>query len=332
MSAAPAGLIVRALVADDARELASCVVDCYGTTYPKRDFYDVERISALVRNGTYSGVVAVDRTESLLVGHIGWVRHAPTAVTVEAGTTMVRPAYRGRGLLKGLGTALHDQLTQCGFSGYVHFPTTAHTVMQRASVLLGGAETGLLLGYLPASLDVAGFGGPRDRRLAVTVAYQPVGDSPVRTIFAATARDAAWFIDVARKLGLRRTVTVRNDEPTSVASRFATSYAVSRDLLSLTVENIGRDLADSVDFAARERPALLVHVDLDAADAATPWAFRELASKGFVFGAWLPGWFGSDALRMQRISNLDLVDWQPEVFTLEAKALLTRITDEMLAL
>lgn len=332
MSTAPAGLIVRALIADDATDLASCVVDCYGTTYPKRELYDVERLAESIRNGTYSGVVAVDRTDSSLVGHIGWVRHAPTAVTVEAGTTMVRPAYRGRGLLKGLATALHDQLMQCGFSGYVHFPTTAHTVMQRASVLLGGAETGLLLGYLPASLDVAGFAGPRDGRLAVTVAYQPLGDAPPAEIGAATESDAAWLTDVARKLGLRRTVTVRKDEPTSVASQLATSYTASRDLLSVTVERIGRDLADSVNLAAQERPSLLVHVDLDAADAATPRAFRELASKGFVFGAWLPGWFGSDAMRVQRIRNLDLVDRQPELFTPEANALLTRITDQLLAL
>jgi GNAT superfamily N-acetyltransferase len=316
---------VRVMNDGDVSNLISCVIDCYGTTYPKRDLYDFDSLCESVRNGTYSGVVAIDPYDSMLVGHIGWVRHAPTATTVEAGTTMVRPAFRGKGLLKELGTALHNQLKQSGFSGYVHFPTTAHTVMQRASVSSGGAETGLLLGYLPPSLAVRGFTGPRERRLAVTVAYQPLRDAPIGAIGAVSASEAVWLVELAMKLHLPRTVTVRHDEPIAVASQLASSYTASRDLLALTVSTIGRDLTDSVDTATRDRSCLLVHVDLDAADDAAPWARRELASLGFVFGAWLPGWFGSDAMRLQRVNNREVVDLQPELFTSEAKELLHRI-------
>lgn len=320
---------IRALIADDAPDLTSCVVDCYGTSYPKSVLYDSGLLSETIRHEAYSGIVAIDPLNSTLVGHIGWVRHAPKAVTVEAGTTMVRPAYRGKGLLKELGAGLHTELKRSGISGYVHFPTTAHTVMQRASVSSGGAETGLLLGYLPASLDVAGFAGPRDRRLAVTVAYQPLGDSPTGTVGVASDSDAAWLADIATKLGLRRMVTVKYDEPVMAASQLTLSYTASRDLLAIAVRRIGQDLAAAIDIAASDRPSLLVHVDLDATDDAAPWAYRQLASNGFVFGAWLPGWFGSDALRLQRIGDLGVVDLQPELFTPEAAAVLQRITSEL---
>ncbi len=321
--------VVRTLAPQDAEDLTSCVVDCYGRSYPKRHLYDRDLLADSVRNGTYSGVVVVDRSNSMLVGHIGWVRHATTALTVEAGTTMIRPDYRGRGLLKALGLALHTQLKQSGFPGYLHFPTTAHTVMQRASVSSGGVETGLLLGYLPASLDVAGFTGPRARRLAVTVAYQPLGESPMCTIGAASEVEAAWLAAVAHQLGLQRTVTVTTDEPIEGASQLTSSYDAARDLLTLNVGRVGRDLSESVSIAASEHPCLLVHVNLDAADAVASWAFREMASSGFVFGAWLPGWFGSDAIRLQKINNQQVVDLQPDLFTAEAQALLERITAQL---
>lgn len=329
MSAITQSLVIRPLVADDARDLTSCVIDCYGATYPKRVLYDVDLLRDSIRSETYSGIVAVDPTDSSLVGHIGWVRHSPTAATVEAGATMVRPSYRGKGVLRELGAGLHRELKRCGISGYVHFPTTAHTVMQRASVSSGGAETGLLLGYLPAELDVAGFAGPRNRRLAVTAAYQPLGDSPTGVVGVASDAEAEWLSAVAVNLGLRRTVTVGTNEPVVAASQITSSYTVSRDLLTITVTQIGEDVATAVDRASAEHRSLLVHVDLDATDGASSWACRELASSGFVFGAWLPGWLGSDALRLQRISDLDAVDLQPDLFTSEAGALLNRISAEL---
>jgi GNAT superfamily N-acetyltransferase len=322
-------VVVRTLEPDDAAALKSCVIDCYGETYPKRDLYDFDLLRKAIENGDYSGVVAVDRSNSTMVGHIGWVRHTPGATAVEAGATMVRPASRGGGLLKQLGRALHDQLTQSGAAGYVHFPTTAHTVMQRASVSSGGAETGLLLGYLPASLDVAGFGGRRVGRLAVTVAYQPLVDAPPGNIVAASERDVAWLTEVARRLGLHRTVRIGTEEPTHETSQLTSRYTESRDLLTLNVSVIGRDVVAAINAAMSQRRSLLVHIDFDATDAAVTWAGRELATIGFVFGAWLPGWFGSDAMRLQRINDQAAVDLQPELFTVEAQSILERVITEI---
>ncbi len=217
--------LVRELVTADAPELVECVVDCYGSTYPKRHLYDIDVLADSVRAGAYRGVVAIEHSTSALVGHIGWLAHTTSSKTVEAGATMIRPAYRGGGLLKLLGAALHEQLKVFGFSGYVHFPTTAHTVMQRASVSLGGAETGLLLGYLPETLEVSGFTGPRSRRLAVTVAYQPLDDSPGSTIGASSELEATWLQNLSHKLGLSRIINVNNDQPKVHESRLTSTVA-----------------------------------------------------------------------------------------------------------
>ncbi len=53
--------------------------------------------------------------------------------------------------LKGrLGLALGEVLVSEGAVGFIHFPTTAHPVMQRALLSAGGRETGVMLAYLPA--------------------------------------------------------------------------------------------------------------------------------------------------------------------------------------
>lgn len=61
---------------------------------------------------------------------------------MEAGTTLVDPARRGEGIMGRLGAALGELLVAEGVCGFVHFPTTAHAVMQRASVSAGGSRDG----------------------------------------------------------------------------------------------------------------------------------------------------------------------------------------------
>ncbi len=67
--------LVRSLSVDDATELPSLVVDCYGDTYPKRDLYDVELLGKSIRNGT-----AVARSQASLSANPVDVHRATDAV------------------------------------------------------------------------------------------------------------------------------------------------------------------------------------------------------------------------------------------------------------
>jgi GNAT superfamily N-acetyltransferase len=103
----------------------------------------------------------------------------------DAGNTVVDPRYRSRQLAARIGARLIDLCRELGHTGFLHYPTTAHPIMQRLAVAGGGVETGLLLQYIPATTDYRELSGEsRAGRLAAVVVYQPIGAAPEREVYA----------------------------------------------------------------------------------------------------------------------------------------------------
>ncbi len=163
--------------------MVACFRRCYGDTYPSDDFYDVARLTQRIESGSLRSVVAI--VDDTLVGHTGLTVRHPGANAIEAGNTVVDPACRGQGLLGPMAAALTDLCLAQRYLGYVHYPTTAHEIMQKASVRGGGVETGVMLDYIPAETEYRGI-DQGIGRLAATVVYQPLTPSPGARPVAAT--------------------------------------------------------------------------------------------------------------------------------------------------
>ena len=140
-------LVVRDLVAEDIPQLLALFEACYGRTYTNPIFYDESALREAIASGRLRPVVVEWRGR--IAGHMALTIRHPNARVCEAGNTVVLPVVRDRGLMPRLAHALHERTRRDGFSGYIHYPTTAHDIMQRASVLNGGVETGIMLGYVP---------------------------------------------------------------------------------------------------------------------------------------------------------------------------------------
>src|SRR4030095_4900072 len=85
------------LMASDAAALVACFERCYGSTYANPVFYDAQALHAVIEPGALRSVIA--RADERIIGHTGYtIRHAPARV-VEAGNTVVDPAFRGGGVL-----------------------------------------------------------------------------------------------------------------------------------------------------------------------------------------------------------------------------------------
>ncbi len=310
----------------DAPGVSECIVRCYGDACPKRVMYRPEEVAMLVRSGVYNGVVAVSGEE--VVGHIGFTWPTSASTVVEAGTTVVDPGFRGQGLMGRLGLALAKVLAQEGAVGFMHFPTTAHSLMQRASLSAGGRETGLMLAYLPAETRDNAVGAAREGRLAVTVAYQPVLDAPSQDIYLPRRYDTLirGFADV---LGVSRSAA-GPFRPPSGESQLASGFDASRGLLRVSVDRIGADLATTVARVVETRAAGLVHVDLPMDDPAIDHAVEELRRLSFAFAAWLPGWAAHDVLRLQHVASPSDGELSPSLFSNDARALLVVIRTELL--
>jgi len=317
---------VRPMQGTDAYGVSECVIRCYGDTYPKPIMYRPDDLAERVASRAYQGVVATLGSD--IVGHIGFTWPTPVSTVVEAGTTVVDPSCRGMGVMQHLSVGLGRELIALGVAGFVHFPTTAHEVMQRASVRAGGRETGIMLAYLPTEARDLEIGGHGDERLAVTVVYQPIGVAPPQPV-ALPRRHRTRMLALAHSVGLERhPIALR--PPTRATTLHTHTIDGPRGLARISVERIGTDMADQVEAIMSASGAALVHVDLPMHDAAIDDAVELLCESSFAFAAWLPGWAGHDVLRLQHVAHPTAAELAPKLASDEASDLMAMIRSEIL--
>ena len=303
----------------------ACFRRCYGDTYPSDDFYDAARLARRIESGSLRSVVAI-ADDGTLVGHTGLTVRHPGARSIEAGNTVVDPACRGQGLLGRLATALTALCVEAGYIAYLHYPTTAHEIMQKASVRGGGVETGVMLDYIPAETDYRAI----DRtvgRLAATVVYQPFSTAPARTLWIPSAYQNL-FADLYAAAGLARTLRIADDPIEARHTTASNAYSTRRGLLQLHVPLAGRDLVDVVDAAESHYRPVVVQIDLCLDDPGIGAATRSLRQAGFLFCALLPEFAHTDVLRLQRITTPREATFAPRLANAGAQSLLEVIRAE----
>jgi len=227
-----------------------------------------------------------------------------------------------------LAQALGEELAADGVSGFIHFPTTAHPVMQRASLSAGGRETGIMLAYLPPETRDLALGAPDAGRLAVTVVYQPILAAAAQRIHV-PGRYEQVVLGMAADLGLGRRAAGAA-RPPSGESRLHHRFDPARELLRISVERIGADVAAAVASLMAATPAAVIHVDLPMNDPGIDDAVVSLGGSSFAFAAWLPGWAGHDVLRLQRLEHPTEAELSPRLWSPEAAALMAGIRTEIL--
>lgn len=316
-------LEIRHLRASDADQLVACFRECYGDTYANENFHDPKIVERLVTSGELRSVVALSGAK--LVGHTGLTVRHKGAKAAEAGNTVVPPSMRGQGLLGKLGRALRTRTLEEGFAGYVHYPTTAHEIMQKSATSGKGRETGIMLAYIPAETEYNDFEGAQGR-LAATIVYQPLTETGQREIYL-PARYADTIRSLPPTLGLVRCFAVP-DNPENDRSVIKQTVHARRNLMQLLLVRIGSDLSTQLSALLDAGPDL-VHVDINMADAGIGFAVDLLADLGFVYSGWLPDFYESDVLRMQRIANLTEQETTPNLVTNEAAEFLTLIKSEI---
>jgi hypothetical protein len=223
--------------------------------------------------------------------------------------------------------ALGEFVASEGSTGFIHFPTTAHAVMQRASISAGGRETGVMLAYLPPEARDLRIGTPAQARLAVTVVYQPLVEAPPQAIHL-PQRYRRIVLEIAEEVGLTRTAA-----PTSLSTNVETvldsSFDASRGLQQISIDRIGAGVAEKVTGLMSSAAATLVHVDLPMNDPSIHDAVEQLRGVSFAFAGWLPGWSGHDVLRMQYLASPSTVELAPSLYSAEAAALMDMIRSEL---
>jgi GNAT superfamily N-acetyltransferase len=317
------GIRVRYLESSDAAGLTALFERCYGRSYGTAVFYDPDALTRLIESGGLRSVVAVTG-DGRLVGHTGIRIHDVAARICETGNTVVDPEARGQGLLKRLGGALRERVLAEGYLGYVHYPTTAHAIMQQASVRNGGSETGVMLAYVAATTEYRAV-ERRPGRLAATVAFQPLAALPGRRVHVPSSY-AALVESIYADAGLEREVLAAaglsaSRPAASGPSALSALLHSERGVLSLALTRHGGDLREAVERQLTTHAPEVAHLDLLLDDPAIDAALAVLRPLGFIFCAVLPEFGRTDVLRLQRLREPRATDFEPELVNAGAERL-----------
>lgn len=299
-------LVVRELAPAEAGSFTSLVRRCYGDSYDQAWVYDPDEIARRLRTGTmHSTVAAVGDT---VVAHLALLRDDPHDDVAESGQAVVDPEYRGHHVFTDLKRAAAAWASGAGLFGLYSEATAAHPYSQKANVALGAVETGVLVGYIPASVEYAAIDATPHRQ-SVVLYYLKTNDGHDRPVFA-PPRDREMIAAILANAGLSGTPAA---PPAGASPPPAGEVHHERredhNHLVVTALVVGDDLLTAVHAArdfAHDEGIDCVYVDLPLADPGTALLGDGVGELGFAFGGIFPNrHHDCDVVRYQYLAGVE---------------------------
>ncbi len=288
-------------------------------------FYDVNALVEAITSGALRSVVVTK--DDHLVGHMGITIRHPGTLVCETGNTVVHPEARGRGLLMMLAVALQERVQREGFVGYVHYPTTAHEIMQRASVARGGQETGVMLAYVAADTEYEAI-ERNPGRLAATVVYQPIGPMPHRVVILPN-RYRILLQEIYDSLGIERSQGASADGASYTrGSEVESTYNERRSSLHVFACAPSPDIAATVRDRIQKDQPVVTYLDLPLDDPKIDGTVAAVRREGFHFCALLPDFAHTDVLRLQALHDPGPQDFAPDLANEDAQRICAYIRND----
>jgi hypothetical protein len=293
-------LEIRDATADDAETISQLLYANYHLSYGHPDFYRPRWVAARLEAGLLlSSLAALDDE---VIGHHA-VMLEEGSLSAETGAAVVHPAYRGLGIFTVLGNHSMTRTEALRLEALWGRAVTVHPFSQRAAIARGYRETGIMLGSVPARMEMESIeGAEAGRRTASILSYRMLRPSP-RPV-ALPARYAAELEAAYLNVGLD---VAPATTPHPAAAPIATVEEESRAASTVIVSTWD---AHAVTHEVRRALAKqdVVYVDLDlVTGAATDDAVESLNDEGFFYaGLVVAGRDGHDYLRLQRLNAVNI--------------------------
>ena len=327
-------ITVRLMEPEDSVNLSRCVYRCYGYTYANDDIYLPEKMREFIESGLQISHVALSH-ENEVIGHVAVRRVSPDSLLGERVQAVVDPRYRGHGLLKKLDISSSDYAKEKGIYGVYSEAVTVHPYSQKVAISIGACETGVLLGFTPATMLFKNIQeGQRQQRQAAILFYTRFNEEPRRDIYPPFHHQAI-IRRIYEKNDLRRTIMNALDikEPAQIlpASRVDVRVKTEASRAFMLIVQYGSDLEELVKYRLRElclQKIDCIFIDLPLSHPATPKFCASLEMLGFFFAGIIPEMSDGDVLRLQYLNNVDIAiestqiasDFGKELFSYVMKA------------
>jgi anti-sigma regulatory factor (Ser/Thr protein kinase)/GNAT superfamily N-acetyltransferase len=302
---------IRLMEPDDSVGLARCVYRCYGYTYANGDVYFPDRVRELLESGLLISHIVLGPGDEI-IGHIAIRKEYADAVIGERGQAVVDPRYRGHGLLKKMVSSSIAHARELGMYGTYSEGVTVHTYSQQAALSMGAHETGVLLGFTPATMSFKKIEeSDRQQRQAAVLLYTRINEEPQRDAYPPFHHQA-----VIRRIyeinGLRRNVIsaldVKKPADVPLSAQVDVKVQTEANRAFMLIKQYGADLEELVRFRLRElclRRVDCIYIDLPLSHPATPKFCASLELLGFSFAGVIPEMSEGDVLRLQYLNNVD---------------------------
>ena len=289
---------------EDARGIAHLFFSEYGAAYPIETYYHPERIIEENANGNIHSVVA--RTpKGDIIGHMALYRSSPPHPNLyEIGQGIVLPAYRTTFAAYKINQYIGENLAPAIRPDGIFGEAVTHiTATQKSSALIGMKDVALEIDLMPAeAYDKAQCASGR---VSCVILFRSFADRPHEAFIPSVYRQEIEYL--LSDVDICRTLTPScgafpEGSSSQVAVRFFSHAGVGR----FNAVSAGSDfetLVEKLEAEGAVKGAKVLQYFLNLAE---PWvgaAVECLRKRGYFFGGYVPRWFNTDGLLMQKIST-----------------------------
>ncbi|MCB2215213.1 GNAT family N-acetyltransferase [Desulfofustis glycolicus] len=274
---------------EDAPGIVDCYREVYGDSFPVRYVYDPEAI--VKRNsGSEQYTLVVRDPAGLIVGLVGLFAIDGNPGNYEVGQLMVRRRYRHLKLGQALSVAALTELPPlAGVRVLMAEAVCNTTISQKMALEHALLPTGLQLECLP---------NPEGTPTSLLSLFKIFSDTP-HTIHV-PGKYLDFVGGCCARLGLTRSYG-NGSPPQTTAADPATEKLEFAGLIRCRFAKSGNNFDSWLDDFLETNQRSILQAQVNLGDPAAPWALGLLRERGFCLGAFLPSWFGTDALMVQRL-------------------------------
>lgn len=289
---------------EDAAGLVNLYYSIYGPHYTWECYYDPAWLIAANRDGDLHSVVA--RTSAGdIVAHGALFRSSPHHPNLlEAGQYVSHKAYRHTFAIHRINRYVTGPLArETGVDGVFGEEVCHQLASQKAAALGGAKDCALQIDLMPAATY------EREKHLAgrtsCCTSYISFRDRPQPSFIPPVYREAVDRISA--DLGVERDWRSADaGAPDGGASELTVRFFDDAGVGRFNVIAAGADFAAVVDGLERDgagRGTLVYQFFLNAGRPGIGQAVETLRSRGYFFGGYVPRWFDSDGLLMQKVTT-----------------------------
>ncbi|MEQ8187114.1 MAG: hypothetical protein ABRQ39_04025 [Candidatus Eremiobacterota bacterium] len=313
---------------EDAKGVAHLFYAVYGSAYPFETYYIPERIIEENSNGNIYSVVA--RTpEGDIIGHGALYRSSPQNQNLyEIGQYIIRKNYRDTFAAFKINQYISEKLVkEVSPDGMFGEAVCNHIITQKSCSIIGMKDVAIELDLMPEETYKKEHNA--SGRVSCVISVKLFDDSCHEIFIPSVYKEKIDYI--LSDLNIQRIITCSSEEiPSGLSSDIGVKFFTFASVGRFNVITGGSDFDIITEELEHEGMKNNITIFQFFINLEKPWAgiiIEKLRKKGYFFGGYIPRWFNSDSILMQK--NQKLPDFgNINLYSEKAKTLLSLIRSD----